>query len=83
MTKLTGDKTVIRETAAIYRRRPLCFKATAYGLVLWELGRRGEKKYFDIDYESIYEAAMKLKVLREEAEGKTRRKRRKHHGRTR
>lgn len=83
MTKLTGKPPVVRETAAVYRRRLLCFKADAYSLVLWEKGRKGPQKFFDIDYESIYEAAMKLKVLRDEAEGKTKRKRRRHHGRKR
>ena len=62
-----ATKPVTRETAAMYRRRPLVVTIKPRHLELREKGRRDT---LAVDYATIYEVAMKLRWRREQAEKK-------------
>ena len=64
---LATKKPVTRETAAIYRHRPLVVTIKPHHLELWEKGRRDTVA---VDYGTIYELALKLRWRREQAEKK-------------
>jgi hypothetical protein len=57
MTKLTGDKTVSRETAILYRGRHLCFEAHPNFIVMWIAGK---KTKFLVHYDAIFDLSQKL-----------------------
>lgn len=61
MTKLTSQNTVTRETATIYRGKPLVIDLHS-GYVL--IRRKGERSGYPIDYAAVYEAAGKLAARR-------------------
>ena len=60
-----ATKPVTRETAAMYRHRPLVVTIKPRHLELREKGRRDT---LAVDYATIYEVAMKLRWRREQAE---------------
>lgn len=73
MTKLEAGKTVKRETAAVYRGRPLLVELHPGHVTLREKGRRSK---VDIDYRTILETGYKMLWRAEQAEKKARKGRR-------
>ena len=63
MTKLTGDKTVLRETAVGYRGRPIVAELHAKYIRLWP---KGTTQSVNVSYDSLYENALlrEAKLLR-------------------
>lgn len=62
MTAIT--KTIQRETAVLYRRRPLMIELNPRYLAIREKGRRDRVL---IDYDAIYEMALKRRWQQEQA----------------
>ena len=60
-----ATKPVTRETAVLYRRRPLIITVTPRTLVLREKGRRDR---LEISFDVIYELALKRRFERERRE---------------
>jgi hypothetical protein len=56
-TQITTERTVTRETATVYRGRPLIVELRPGYLVLREKGKRAR---FTMDYAAIYERSMKI-----------------------
>lgn len=76
MTQLTGEKRVIRETAAAFRGRNLVVTVLPHTLIIREKGRR---KGYEVSYHSIFKlGAVKQAeaIRRERAEKKKASKRR-------
>jgi hypothetical protein len=65
---------VRRETAVIYRGRPLCVTAHPRYLEIREKGRRD---ILSVDYATIYEVALRLRWRKQQDEKKAARKERK------
>lgn len=57
MTKLTSENVIRRETATLYRCKPLVIELHAGFMVI---GRKRERFTVAIDYAAVYEAAMKI-----------------------
>jgi len=62
-------KPVIRETGALYRRRPLVVTIQPRHLELREKGRRDT---LSLDYLTIYEMAMKIRWRKQQVEKRKR-----------
>lgn len=63
MTKLAGDKSVVRESAVGYRGRPIVVELHAKYIRLWP---KGTTKSVNVSYDSLYENALlrEAKLLR-------------------
>lgn len=55
MTKLAGDKLVVRETAVCHRGGPIVVELHAKYIRLWSKGRT---KSVNVSYDSMYENAL-------------------------
>lgn len=55
MTKLTGDKSVVRETVVSYRGRALVVELHAKYIRLWP---KGTTQSVNVSYDSLYENAL-------------------------
>ena len=65
MTTLKADSSVVRETATLYRTRPLVVRLKARHLEIREKGRRDTLL---VDYAVLYDFAQKMRWRREQAE---------------
>jgi hypothetical protein len=70
VTLLTDTHNVVRETATLYRRRPLVVRLKPRHLEVREKGRRDTLL---VDYAVLYEFALKLRWRQEQAQKKARR----------
>lgn len=55
MTKLSGEKSILRETAINHRGRPIVVELHAKYIRLWP---KGTTKSVNVSYESLYENAL-------------------------
>ena len=55
MTKWSGEKVIVRETAVSYRGRPLVVELHAKYIRLWPKGTTGS---VNVSYDSLYENAL-------------------------
>lgn len=74
MTRLEGQARVVRETGAIFKRRPLVVELSA--LILRIRPKRARWAY-ELDYESVFVLGAKKAAEQERAEREPRRRRRK------
>jgi hypothetical protein len=65
MTTIQPGKSVSRETAVAYRGRPLVVTLSSGYL---SIRPKGTRRVADISYDAVYEAALKLRFMRERAE---------------
>lgn len=71
VTKAQDDKRVKRETAAMYRWRPLVVEIGAHSM---RIRLKGKRLFYSIDYESIYSLAGKKEAERIRAERKAKKR---------
>ncbi len=55
MTKLSGDKSIVRETAIAYRGRPIVVELHPKYIRLWP---KGTTRSVNVSYEGLYENAL-------------------------
>lgn len=62
MTRIRSGESVTRETAVVYRRRPLVVTLHPGFLTIRQ---KLSRESFDLPYDAVYEAAMKLRHIQE------------------
>ena len=68
MTQIKSDSVLRRETATLYRGRPLLVELHPGFMLVREKGRR--EGGYSIDYRAVYEAAAKIHARQEVNRGK-------------
>lgn len=71
MTLLKNDARVMRETATLYRRRPLVIALRPRYLEIREKGRRDT---LPVEYGALYDFAQKLRFRQQQAEKREQRR---------